>query len=193
MLTNGYYGTLTTMPKFTAKACGESFSQPIATKVISATPGRLRLRVNSAHRQPEKIQRIADALEAHGNVKNVRTNVHHGSITVEHGQEEGNLESVLAALRDLGIIFRDITEGKSEAADQVSAAAFDFNKQIKLASNGRVDMRILFPIGLATLSFRQLLAKGLQLDIIPWYVLAWYSFDSFLKLHAGSQSEPKKE
>jgi hypothetical protein len=23
----------------------------------------------------------------------------------------------------------------------------------------------------------------LQFEIIPWYVLAWYSFDSFIKLH----------
>jgi hypothetical protein len=34
---------------------------------------------------------------------------------------------------------------------------------------------------------RQLMIKGLQLEVIPWYVLAWYAFDSFLKLNTGDR------
>jgi hypothetical protein len=35
----------------------------------------------------------------------------------------------------------------------------------------------------STLDFRQLIIKGLQIDEIPWYSLAWYAFDSFVKLN----------
>jgi hypothetical protein len=46
-----------------------------------------------------------------------------------------------------------------------------------------VDLRFLFPLSLSLLALRQLLVKGWQLELIPWYVLAWYAFDSFIKLH----------
>jgi Protein of unknown function (DUF5132) len=59
----------------------------------------------------------------------------------------------------------------------------DFNEQVKQTTAGIVDLRSLVPAGLAALALRQLLAKGLQLDEIPWYTLAWYGFDTFMKLN----------
>jgi hypothetical protein len=160
--------------------------KPISTQVVSSTPGRLRLRVAYPYRQSEKIERIASSLRAHPKVNQVRTNAQQGSITIQHDGENGSLDSVLSTLRGLGIIFGDITHGKSEAAAGLSNAAFDLNKQVRQATSGAIDLRFLFPLGLATLSARQLLSKGLQFDTIPWYVLAWYAFDSFIKLHANS-------
>lgn len=59
----------------------------------------------------------------------------------------------------------------------------DLNEQVKQTTTGVVDLRSLLPAGLAALALRQLLSKGLQLDEIPWYTLAWYGFDSFMKLN----------
>lgn len=157
----------------------------ITVKLISDTPGRLRLRVGNKHRKVEEMQRIASALQSHPNIKEVRTNISQGSITILH-EGEGSLDNVHTALKDLGIIFGDIGAGKSEVADGVASTVINLNKQFKKSTDGMIDLRFLFPLGLGCLSIRKLMLQGLQLDIIPWYVLAWYSFDSFLKLHAAS-------
>ncbi len=187
MWKNGY-GNLTETPKFMPEAVLKKQTKPVFTKIVSNTPGRLRLRVAPSHRQAGEMQRLAKTLEAQPNISQVRTNIENGSITIQH---DGNLEHVFGALWDLGIIFADITGGKSEAAAGVSNAVVDLNKQVNKITNGVVDLRFLFPLGLATLSIRQLIAKGLQFEIIPWYVLAWYAFDSFIKLNANSQPKPQ--
>jgi hypothetical protein len=59
----------------------------------------------------------------------------------------------------------------------------DLDTRIREATQGTVDARSLMPILLGGFALRQLVVKGLQLDDVPWYVLAWYSFDSFMKFH----------
>ncbi|MCX7596632.1 MAG: hypothetical protein N2235_23375 [Fischerella sp.] len=170
-------------------------SKPISTKIVSNTPKRLRLRIASPHRQAEEMQRLAKALKAHPNIENVRMNIDRGSITIHHDGNDGSLENVLGTLKDIGIIFADIAGGRSEAAAAVSNTVVDLNKRVHKATNGTIDLRMLFPLGLATLSLRQLLTRGLQLEFIPWYVLAWYAFDSFIKLNVNgtSQSQSTQE
>ncbi|MGI2907303.1 HMA2 domain-containing protein [Tolypothrix sp. VBCCA 56010] len=192
MLTNGY-STSNKMPEITDKASLKTPAKPISTKVVSSTPGRLRLRVAHSHRQPEKMQHIADVLSANSHINKVKTNVSHGSIVINHDGEDGSLENVLATLKDLGIIFADVTEGNTEAAAGVSSAVVDLNQRVKQSTHGAIDLRFLFPLGLAGLSLRQLLNKGLQIETIPWYVLAWYAFDSFIKLHVNSQKQSTNE
>ncbi|BAZ17050.1 hypothetical protein NIES4071_89280 [Calothrix sp. NIES-4071] len=163
----------------------------ITAKLVSDTPGRLRLRVGNKHRKAEEMQRIANALQ-HPNIKQVRTNVSQGSITIQH-EGENSLENVHTALKDIGITFGDIGEGKSEVANGVASSVIGLNKRVKQSTDGIVDLRFLFPLGLGFLSIRKLMLQGLQLDIIPWYVLAWYSFDSFLKLHASSLAAKEEQ
>lgn len=188
MVTNGY-GKQSRMPTMTQQTTLENSYSPISSKVVSSTPGRLRLRVAHSHRQPKEMQRIVKKLEANPNINEVRTNVHNGSITIQHDGDAKSSETVFTTLRDLGIIFSDLTDGKSDAAAEVSNAVFDLNKRVTKATNGAVDLRILFPLGLSALSIRQLLTRGLEFEVIPWYVLAWYAFDSFIKLHATSQKQ----
>jgi hypothetical protein len=193
VLKNGN-GTLTQMPKTMSEKIIKRRPKPILTKIVSNTPGRLRLRVAHSHRQKEEMQRLAKTLEANPSINNVRMNVQQGSITIQHNRDDESFKNVLTTLYDLGIIFADITGGKSEAAAGVSDSIVDLNKRVHDATKGLIDLRIIMPIGLATLSIRQLLIKGLQLEIIPWYVLAWYAFDSFIKLHGTtSQSTSTSE
>ncbi len=191
-MTNSH-GNVTKMPKVMEQATLNKPSQAILTKIVSDTPGRLRLRVARCHRQPEQMQRIARALEAQPNISQVRTNISHGSIVINHDGKDRSLENVVGTLVDLGIIFADVTEDKSDAAVDVSGAVVDLNKRVEQATNGAVDLRFLFPLGLSFLAIRQLVAKGLQFETIPWYVLAWYAFDSFIKLHGVNQSNSTKE
>lgn len=179
------------MPTIIQSATLKTLSTPMSTRVVSSTPGRLRLRVSQPHRQPGEIKRIASVLEAHPQISQVRTNVQNGSIIIHHDPENGSLDNVFATLGDLGLIFGGFTQGKSQAAAGLSNAVVDLNKQVEQATNGVVDLRFIFPLGLSALALRQLLNKGLQFETIPWYVLAWYSFDSFIKLHATSEPQPK--
>lgn len=165
----------------------------ISTIILSDTPGRLRLRVAPAYRQTGDMQSITSALETHPNINQVRTNIQNGTITIQHDGNHNSLKNVMVTLKDLGIIFTDITEGNTEAAAQVSTAVVDLNSRVREASKGVIDLRFLFPLGLATLSARQLLTRGLQIETIPWYVLAWYAFDSFIKLHGTSKAKSTGE
>lgn len=192
MLKNGYMN-LTQMPKIIDENSIKTALKPISTRVVSSTPGRLRLRVAQPHRQSGEMQRIANALQANAHINQVRTNIQNGSIVINHDGENGSLDNVFASLRDLGIIFGNIALGKSEAATGVSNAVVDLNKRVRQATDNVVDLRVLFPLGLSVFSIRQLLVRGLQLETIPWYVLAWYAFDSFIKLHASSQPHSSSE
>ncbi|WP_040630769.1 HMA2 domain-containing protein [Fortiea contorta] len=159
-------------------------TKPIPIKIISDTPGRLRLRVAPCDRQSEKMQPIVDKLAAQPGVNQVTTNMQHGSILIDH---DDSRENIIATLLDIGIIFGDIAEGNSEAAAGITNAVLDLNQRVQQTTMGSVDLRVLFPLGLSILAFRQLLVKGLQFEVIPWYVLGWYAFDSFMKLNRTSQ------
>ncbi|MGJ3247114.1 MAG: DUF5132 domain-containing protein [Elainellaceae cyanobacterium] len=85
-----------------------------------------------------------------------------------------------------------VSEGRSHLAGELMNTASEVNAQVGWLTNGMVDLRMLVPLGLSGLALRQLVVKGLQFDDIPWYTLAWYSFDTFLKLHPSTtESQPQ--
>ncbi|MEA5558102.1 HMA2 domain-containing protein [Nodularia spumigena] len=192
MLTNSY-GHPTKIAKVLEKASFKTTAKPISTKIISNTPGRIRLRISPPHRHPREMQSITNVLKAQSQIIQVRTNINSGSIIINHDGKNASLENVLTTLLDLGVTFADITEGNSEAAEDVKRAVINLNKRFEQATSGEVDLRFLFPLGLSMLAVRQILVKGLQLEIIPWYVLAWYAFDSFMKLNNPSQLQLNPE
>ncbi len=176
----------------------EKESSSIQAQIVSQTPGRIRLRVVHSHRQKHKMEPVVRALKERLEIYRVRTNVCSGSMTVFHAQEHIDSDEILAILRSLGVIFPKITaeksiatNRKSKAAAEITSAATALNQRLKRATKGTVDLRFLIPLGLSTLALRQFLVKGLQLGLIPWYVLAWYAFDSFIKFHYSSEPQPK--
>ncbi len=134
--------------------------------------------------------RIANTLKTHPDVQEVRTNIQTGSIVVHHAEKHSSLEDIKAALQDLGVILGSIADvevplmnGKSAVASDITSAVKDLNQRVGQTTDGVVDLRFLVPLGLGTLAIHQLLRNGWQFETVPWYVLAWYSFDSFIKLH----------
>ncbi len=167
----------------------------LEAQIISQTPGRLRLRVTPPHRQQQKITPIVNSLKARLEIYRVKSNISTGSITVLHGRELLNSQDMRTILQDLGVNFVEITQeesrmslsSSSSAAAAVITTATGLNQQVKTTTNDAIDLRFLLPLGFAVLAMRQLIVKGWQLEIIPWYVLAWYAFDSFLKLNSTSE------
>jgi hypothetical protein len=158
------------------------------TNVVSRVNGRIRFRVARPHRQQQKMDRIAETLAAHPQVKQVQTNVATGSLLIHYDRENGGWENVLTVLQDLGIIVGNLTESevaleRSTIAANSIAAMDDLNRRMRRMTDGSIDLKLLFPLALSLLALRQLRLKGWQLDLVPWYVLAWYAFDSFIKLN----------
>lgn len=168
---------------------------PIYAELISQTPGRVRLRVAPEYRQSQDIEPLIKLLNERLEIYRVRANIHSGSITIFYAQDHINFERVWAILQDLGVTFSQIPEqqprrsanGQSDAAASVTHAVTHFNRRVRRATDGKVDIRFLIPLGFSVLAIRQLIVKGLMIEVIPWYVLAWYSFDSFIKLHYTSE------
>lgn len=165
-------------------------STPQHTQIVSSTPHRTRLRVSPKRRTKAEMMRIAEAFKASPDVSEVRTNLQTGSIVVHHDYRHKSLEDISATLQDLGIILGTVVgvemplmNGKSAVASNLTSAVSDLNQRVGESTQGIVDLRFLIPVGLGILAIRQLLRNGWQIEAASWYVLAYYAFDSFIKLH----------
>ncbi|PPS44061.1 DUF5132 domain-containing protein [Chroococcidiopsis sp. TS-821] len=96
---------------------------------------------------------------------------------------EAKAELVARRETEMSSTNRGVTRNNSEASEYIINVVTEINKQVKEMTNGVADLRLLLPLGLSAIALRQLLTKGLQIEEIPWYVLAWYAFDSFTKLN----------
>ncbi|MDR9402001.1 MAG: DUF5132 domain-containing protein [Halothece sp. Uz-M2-17] len=74
-------------------------------------------------------------------------------------------------------------EENSVFAEMMIKGMSELDASLRKATQGTIDARSLLSILFAALALRQLILKGFQFDDVPWYVLAWYAFDSFIKFH----------
>jgi Heavy metal associated domain 2 len=167
----------------------DSVPTPIHLQVVSITPGRIRVRVAHQHREQQVMAQIASALKGFfPQIDRVRSNAQTGSITIYYSGDSDSFTEALTTLQDLGIIVTDAPMGKSQAAVAVTSAIANLNQRFNQATAGSVDLRFLFPLLLSVLALRQILTKSPGLKTSPWYVLAWYAFDSFMKLNNTKES-----
>jgi hypothetical protein len=80
-------------------------------------------------------------------------------------------------------------QDKSEVARDIVNVIKDINSDLERVTNGIIDLRIIVPFTIGLLALRQLLIKGVKLDDIPWYILAWYAFDMFVRLNEDRESK----
>lgn len=168
------------------------------THIASATPTRTRVKLSQKRRNSHEIKRIVTALKEHPHIHDIHVNDQTGSLVIHHASQKGVLDNIEAVLQDLGIILASTLEmpaleGKSELASHLTQAITDLNQQVGQTTNGVVDLRFLVPLGFSALAIRQLIRNGLQIEMAPWYVLAYYAFDSFLKLHYTQDPDQKRE
>ncbi len=76
-----------------------------------------------------------------------------------------------------------LTDGRSSVAQDFVNVMSDLNADVDRMTNGVVDLRLLVPLSLSLFAIRQLLKQGWQFAEIPWYILAWFAFYSFVKLN----------
>lgn len=154
-------------------------------RIISVVPGRVRLKVFGRRRSPEELERVTGALEALSGVSAVQTSPLTGSVLVRHDADATGMDDLRAALEGLGLtlVYEEPSErGPGAPARRVLEAADGVNARVGRTLGGS-DLRLLFPVALGVLSLRQATRDAPGLDQAPWYLLAWYAYDSFLKLN----------
>ncbi len=156
-------------------------------RILSVVPGRVRLKVFGRRRTPEELERVTAALDALSGVSAVQASSLTGSVLVRHDPFGTGIDDLRTALERLGLTL--VYEESSERAQGTQArwvveAAEGVNSRVGRRLGGS-DLRLLFPAALGVLSLRQATRDVPGLDQAPWYLLAWYAFDSFLKLNYG--------
>jgi hypothetical protein len=155
--------------------------------ILSIIPGRVRLKVLGRWRAPEELERVTAALEALAGVNAVRASSLTGSVLVRYDAVGTTVDDLRAAFEGLGLTLVDEEppeRAHGAPARRVSEAADRVSSRVGRRLGGS-DLRLLFPIALGVLSLRQATRDAPGLDQAPWYVLAWYAYDSFLKLNGG--------
>lgn len=166
---------------------------PATASVPHATASRLRLRIDG---DPGEVALVLDSVagraEADPGITSVRTDPRTGSALLTWDPEQFDLAAAVELCRKAHVALRDIAPPRvadvlerplSQAASRLVERVSTANRRVHDATDGRVDLRFLVPAGFAALSLRQLLRTGPSVASMPWYALAYYAFDSFVKLH----------
>jgi hypothetical protein len=151
------------------------------TQIVSSTGRRTRIRLSRKRRHPKEIARIARVLEASPQVSSVLANLNTGTIIVHHTEEA--LEDIKSRLQDMGVILM-AAAGVETSAMSLADAISDLEKHLSLGTRDLLDLKLLVPLGFGALAVLQLARQGLQIGSAPWYLLAYFAFESYVKLHS---------
>lgn len=125
----------------------------------------------------------------------VTTDARTGSALITYDPDELDPAAMVSLLREAHEVFQAMAPPEvqqavygstSGVAAQVQSRFGRANRSMLRATQGHLDLRALLPITLGGLALRQLVRQGLRVEDAPWYVLAYYAFDSFVKLHADN-------
>lgn len=134
--------------------------------------------------------RIADALRRSEAVHGVETNLITGTIVVYHRQQA--LENIEAQLKDLGVIVMAATGIETSPRSLVDAVS-DLDRRLGSATGGVLSLRLLVPVAFGALAALQLARRGLEIGAAPWYLLAYFAFESYTRLNVAEQEREPAE
>jgi hypothetical protein len=170
--------------------------------IVSHSAGRVRVRLHPAHRHEAVLGEVQQDLLTRAGISTVTTNTQTGSVLVQYDRHRLTRDDLLSMLRDVGIMARDMSGGAEELPEALDPSAggsevvphsttatglmdalTDLDRRLSDLTGGKLDVKLLFPLGLGIMATRQIATAGLGLAEVPGYVLLWYAFDSFYKLH----------
>ena len=73
--------------------------------------------------------------------------------------------------------------GVETSAMSLADAVSDLEKHLSLEARGLLNLKLLVPLGFGALAVLQLARQGLQIGSAPWYLLAYFAFESYIKLN----------
>lgn len=167
----------------------ESERPPSEVRIVSAIPGRVRLKLSGSRGALDELKRIADELTDRMPGALAEANLRARSVLVRYDVQALGADAVDAALRDLGVAVasRPPAAAALPAAVRLADAAGRLDAGVRRATGG-TDLRGLVPVGLAVLALRQAFSDAPGLRQAPWYVLAWYAYEASPRLGVTSPS-----
>lgn len=156
-------------------------------------PGRARIRVPTAKRNPQLLRRVANAAAKMGGAKGVETNPVTGSVLI-HYERSGFarfLELLAEALEGILVLAEPelaaeeaaidlLISGPSSSGKAVADVFGYLDRELKIASGNTVDLRSLVPLAAIAVSL-SLLSDPRSTPL--WLTLAIFSMSSFLQLN----------
>ena len=155
-------------------------------RIVSSTPRRTRIRVSRKRRSPKEMVRLAKALEKSPEISSVEANLHTGTLVVYHKKE--SLHEIRATLEDMGVVLMAAT-GVEMPTKWLTEAVSDLDARLRLVTNDALNLKLLLPLGFGALAILQLIRRGFQFEGAPWYILAFFAFESFTRLNEGDEKE----
>ena len=161
-------------------------------RVVHQIPGRARVKLDRRELDPEMLVRIEQTVGSAPGIYECTVNRATGSLLLRYDEERVDLAQLVrlpeATSGTTGA--GRARPGSDDKPEHLSAWAHAVNrwfgrldKRLRVASEDRFDVKMVVPIAFGTLAIRQFIAQAGSLPTIPWYVVAWYAFDSYLKLH----------
>ena len=171
-------------------------------RVAHTVPGRVRIKLNPQALQDDQATTMRLALLALPEIEEVQTTPRTGSIVIFYDAGQLDVHRLIRRLRDARLLALDPpvrdpyagqTKPLSETARRIHQTFHGVDMQLSQITSGRWDLRSVMPFALGALALRQLLANPGAIATAPWYVFAWYAFDSFWKLNQGQAVDHPSE
>ncbi len=160
-------------------------------RIVHRTNRRFRLKPPAAGRSAARLAWLRSRLDATPGVTHTEVNAETGSILVHHDasttledllEQAGLSEDVL--LEGLPPRLRAQVRGEaSHLAQRLTDRFFEADAQLSRATDGWLDLKMAVPLGLLSAGVWRLLAEGFSVLEVPPYLLVWWGFDTFVKLH----------
>ena len=166
--------------------------EQVTVRVVHASPGRLRVKVERRAWQSAALQRAEKNLAAVTGVLDVHRNPAALSILVQYDTGTASLPAMFAAVASAGVVIArpdattNTTDRQTALTTEVTGLTAQADQWVAKRTGHRADLRTLVPIGFAALALREVVAG--RRTAVPWYALAWYAFDIFYKFRRSNSS-----
>ncbi|CAI8949540.1 HMA2 domain-containing protein [Methylocaldum szegediense] len=162
-----------------------SSSKTHRARMVSTTPGRLRIKYRHARNNPSLLNRIKGGLEARSGVSQVRVNPVTGSFVVHYDPARCDKAGIFRCLQDIDVIVEDLTHGPSVIPPQTTLTANeairDLNTRLSRWTGLPIDLRTVLPLAFVGAGLWSLIRNGLMIEKVPAWLLFWLGFDLFVK------------
>jgi hypothetical protein len=168
----------------------------VVFRILSRTPGRLRLRVlGNVRLRRRAVQRIAQTLSQRSDVLDVHANPATGSLTLLYRQG-AEPPDVAALLTEAGVRPEAVTGGNqlepagmSDTASTILDAVTQLDARFSLSTQQRLDLKSAVPLVLLGLAAWKIATEGIGWKQLSATTLLWYAYSTFkdLDVPRGSQ------
>jgi hypothetical protein len=163
-------------------------------RIVHLSPGRIRVRIQPEDLGNPALGRIQHALTTTPGVRSVQVNALARSLVVTYDPRIVDFDDLVVVALRTGISFssepeqNDGTAGIRPVDETVVSFFRNADDRVRERLGGTADLRTLLPAGLALLALREIAAG--RLVGMPWYVLIWYSVETFHKFRRPESASP---